>query len=269
MSIFFIRDSHFAHDGSGPRSKYFIWDRFNIGLETHFYTHNCMLETMGKPSRKYGWLIESESICPEDYSIFLKHKGLEKDFNNIFTFSEKILDSIPNARFVPFSMAPLVSSDEKQYLKKSRNISVIASGKDMCELHRFRNYLALTCRNMALADTFGKYCGGGYFQNHEPFFDYRFSIVVENNISAYYFTEKITTCFSTMTIPVYLGATKISNYFNPDGIIIFSQQEDIEQILEKCTKQGYENRLPAVIDNYNRIMTYRNVFDKMYEDYLK
>jgi len=269
MNVFFIRDQHCAH-GNGPKSKYFIWDRFNLGLETHFYTHNCMLETMGKPSKKYGWLVESESICPNDYNIFLKHAGLEKEFNFIFTFSEKILNSISNARLVPFSMDPSVSaSDNRQYQKKNKNISIIASGKDLCELHRLRNSLALTCKNAGIADAFGKHCGGGWFENHEPFLDYRFSVVVENDVSAYYFTEKVTSCFSTFTIPVYLGALKINEFFNKDGIITFSPKDNIEQILKKCTREEYENRLPAVIDNYNRIMKYGTVFDRMYEDYIK
>ena len=51
MYMFFIRDSHFAHS-IGPKSKYFIWDRYNIGLDTHFYTHKNMLKTMGKPKKQ-------------------------------------------------------------------------------------------------------------------------------------------------------------------------------------------------------------------------
>ena len=38
----------------------------------------AMLETMGNPEKKYGFLLESKTIVPEDYKIFDKNKGLNK-----------------------------------------------------------------------------------------------------------------------------------------------------------------------------------------------
>lgn len=52
IDLYFIRDSimnYLYSDG-----KYFQWDKYNIGLDTHFYTHKSMLETMGNPKIKYG-----------------------------------------------------------------------------------------------------------------------------------------------------------------------------------------------------------------------
>jgi len=268
MDMFFIRDTLFAHAPNESKSKYFIWDRYNFGLDTHFYTHKSMLQTMGKPVRKYGWMLESETICPEDYQIFEKHKGFEKDFDLIFTFSDKILNAFPNAKLFPFPIEPWVFGDKEQYLRKNKAVSVIASGKTLCEMHKFRNATALKCKNLNIADAFGKFCGGNYCENHEPFFDYRFSVVIENDVTPYYFTEKITNCFATMTIPVYLGAGKIGDFFNLEGIITFSEKEDIEQVLKKCTKEEYEARLPAVMDNYERVIKFGNTLDKMYEDFI-
>ena len=87
MDVFFIRDTLCIDEPyiDMAESKAFIWDRFNVGLDTHFYTHNSMLETMGKPVNKYGWMLEAESIVPEDYKMFKRHKGLEKEFESIFT----------------------------------------------------------------------------------------------------------------------------------------------------------------------------------------
>ena len=102
MRQFFIRDAHINFNyTTNHRSKYFIWDFYNFALSTHFYSHHAMLQQMGAPKRKYGFLIESEILKKRDYEIFERHKGLEKDFNYIFTFSEKILDSVENARFFP------------------------------------------------------------------------------------------------------------------------------------------------------------------------
>ena len=38
MDAWFIRDVHFCHNPYMLNSKYFLWDRFNIGLDTHFYS---------------------------------------------------------------------------------------------------------------------------------------------------------------------------------------------------------------------------------------
>ena len=101
LEVFFIRDKHFRTHPYRD-SRYFMWDRYNIGLKTHFYSHESMLETMGNPDNRYGFLTESPAIVPKSYKLFDKFKGLEKDFDLIFTYSEEILNKIDNARFVPF-----------------------------------------------------------------------------------------------------------------------------------------------------------------------
>ncbi|GHU16887.1 hypothetical protein FACS1894163_07080 [Spirochaetia bacterium] len=140
----------------------------------------------------------------------------------------------------------------------------------MVPLHHYRNSIAMLCKKQYLADTYGAFDGGRYFDYiEEPFQDYRFSIVVENEITPYGFTEKITNCFAAMTIPVYLGATKIGKLFNPDGIIQFNQHDDIETVLKQCTKEFYEERIPAIIDNFNRVNSDKSSSDILYEKYLK
>ena len=285
IELFFIRDVHGAHIVYS-NSKYFQYDRYNFGLDTHFYTNNSMLQTMGKPKRKYGMLIEAEIIVPNDYTIFEKHRGLEKDFDLIFTFSDNILQTIPNSRYMPicikpwygfrkFMMGSNESNKEATYLSadnykfKSKNISIIASGKTMVPLHKVRNAIAMQCKTQQLADVYGTIDGGKYCDISEPFKDYRFSIVVENEITPYCFTEKITNCFAAMTIPIYLGASKIGKLFNPDGIIQFNIEDDIESILKKCTKEYYEERIPAIIENYNKVASGKSADDIMYEKYIK
>jgi len=165
MELFFLRDIHTAHSPYSY-SKYFEWDRYNIGLKTHFYSHNSMLETMGKPVRRFGCLIEAESVVPEDYKIFEKHKGLEKDFDLIFTYSAKLLEKIPNAKFVPFVanvwygvMGGTMRDDA--YKQKSKNVSFLCSNKTFTEMHRYRHELAMYVKQNKLADTYGRFDGGG------------------------------------------------------------------------------------------------------------
>jgi hypothetical protein len=232
-----------------------------------------MLETMGKPNRIYGMLVESEIIVPDDYTIFEKNKGLENDFDLIFTYSDKILQTIPNSRYVPYYIRPwygkgngILSLDN--YKNKTKNISIIASRKEIVPLHKYRNMIARQCKTNCLADTYGTFDGGRFCDISEPFQDYRFSIVIENEITPYGFTEKITNCFAAMTIPVYLGASKIDSLFNPDGIIRFKISDDIETVLKKCTKEFYYERITAVIDNYKKVTNGKSADDIIYENYI-
>ncbi|MBR1753272.1 hypothetical protein IJ732_00405 [bacterium] len=270
MRTFFIRDMQLAHIPFFA-SKYFIWDRFNFGLKTHFYTHNCMLETMGNPYKRYGMLIESESIMPEDYLIFDKHKGLEKDFDLIFTYSAKLLDKLDNARLVPFA-ANLYGKfgDADLHKGKTKDVSILSSNKIACEMHKFRYDLAMKCKQISKVDTFGTFDGGERVGTmSEVLKDYRYNICLENDIQPYYFSERLIETFSNQTIPIYCGATKIDEFFNPDGIIKIDTKTDIEKILTQCTKEEYERRLPAVLDNYERAKRYTNAFDYMFEKYLQ
>ena len=269
LRTFFIRDKHLAHIPC-IESKYFIWDRFNIGLTTHFYSHEAMLETMGNPDYKYGFLIESEAIVPDDYKIFEKYKGLNKDFDLIFTYNADILEKYDNARFVPFCCRVRNAENikENQYLSKTKNISILSSNKLMCELHKFRYNLAIKCKKEDLADAYGTFDGGSMVKLTDTLNDYMYTICIENDIKPYFFTERITTALAACTIPIYCGASEIDKFFNPDGIIKLKPSDNIERIIKQCTKEEYERRLPAIIDNCNRVKKYYNPFDYMAENYL-
>ena len=272
LETYFIKNRHSRHAPFGHEGKYFFWDRYNYGLDVHFYGSEAMLHTMGHPLVKYGMLTESRVIVPRDYEIFHKHKGLEKEFQYIFSYDEKILNELENARFYPIA-AGIWNQTMKEglYQGKTKDISILCSDKVMCPLHQFRLELARKCKREKLADTFGRFDGGAYVKSvDECLDDFRFSIVIENDISDYYFSERLTSCFAAQTIPVYLGARKISQYFNPEGII-FLQDTDLThaaQILAQCTREAYEERLSAVLDNYRRVQEYVNMQDYLYEHYL-
>ena len=73
----------------------------------------------------------------------------------------------------------------------------------------------------------------------------------------------------SMTIPVYLGASKIGQFFNEDGIIKIDKDCDIEKVLVQCTKEEYEKRQKAVIENYYKALKYFNLNDYLYETLFK
>lgn len=270
LKVYFIRDGISAHKPY-RESRYFLYDRYNFGLDTHFYSHEKMLETMGNPSHKFRLLVESESITPKSYKIFDKHKGLEKDFDLIFTYSAKILDNIDNARFVPFCARPWNQDDvdETRYTKKTKNVSILSSNKLWTPLHKYRYDLAMKCKREGLADTFGTFDGGSMVKMADTVNDYRYTFAIENDITPYFFTERLTSAFVAQTVPIYIGATEIDNFFNPDGIIKISTKDDIEKVLKNCNEEDYANRLPAIKENFEKVKEYFNTDDYMYKKYLE
>lgn len=273
MDTYFIKNRHSQHAPYGHEGKYFLWDRYNYGLDTHFYGATEMCLQMGKPVTKYGMLTESRVIVPKDYEVFQKHPGMEKEFKYVFTYDDRILDALPNARFYPIA-AGIWNQNPKENLidRKEKDISILCSDKVLCPLHKFRLELARRCRKDELADTFGKFDGGAYVKSvDETLDDYRYSIVIENDQSDYYFSERLTSCFMAQTVPVYLGARKIADFFNPDGIIQL-QDTDVEhavQLIKQCGREDYEARREAIMDNYNRVQEYVNMQDYLYEHYLR
>lgn len=272
LETYFIKNRHSRHAPFGHEGKYFFWDRYNYGLDTHFYGPECMMATLGRPSVKYGMLTESRTIVPQDYEVFHKHRGLEKEFRYIFTYDEKILNEVENARFYPVA-AGIWNREMREglYQTKDKNLSILSSDKVMCDLHRFRLELARTCKKEQLADTFGKFDGGAYVESVDETLDrYRFSLIIENDVSDYYFSERLTSCFAAQTIPVYLGARRVTEFFNKDGMILLEKPdlEEAKRRMKECTRELYEAMLPAVLDNYSRVQEYVNMQDYLYEHYL-
>ena len=273
LETYFIKNRHSRHAPFGHEGKYFFWDRYNYGLDTHFYGPEAMTGTLGKPAVKYGMLTESRTIVPKDYEVFHRNRGLEKDFRYIFTYDDRILNEIENARFYPVA-AGIWNSEmrEGRYREKDRDLSILSSDKVMCALHRFRLELARLCKREGLADTFGRFDGGGYVEKvDETLNRYRFSMIIENDVSDYYFSERLTSCFAAQTVPVYLGARRIGDFFNTDGMILLGSAdlEEAESLIAECTRERYEAMLPAVLDNYNRVQEYVNMQDYLYEHYIR
>lgn len=272
LETYFIKNRHSRHAPFGHEGKYFFWDRYNYGLDTHFYGPEAMTGTLGKPAVKYGMLTESRTIVPKDYEVFHRNRGLEKDFRYIFTYDDRILNEIENARFYPVAAGIWNSGmREGRYREKDRDLSILSSDKVMCALHRFRLELARLCKREGLADTFGRFDGGGYVEKvDETLNRYRFSMIIENDVSDYYFSERLTSCFAAQTVPVYLGARRIGDFFNTDGMILLGSAdlEEAESLIAECTRERYEAMLPAVLDNYERVKEYVNMQDYLYEHYL-
>lgn len=279
--IFYLKNSLNAHTPysmvAGRISDRILWDRFNQGLPVHFYNHQDMLDTSRFAQKKFGVLRESEAIVPEDYKIIMNNPGLAGEFTHIFTHNEEILNKYSNASFVPaygvWYGTKLFGGTMtgKAFESKEKEISFISSDKAISEYHKIRISLAQRYKDHKKIDGFGKAFNNYVKYKADALESYRYSIVIENGSSPYYFTEKILDCFASMTIPIYLGATRIDDFFNTDGIITISKDnlENLDKVLESCCKEDYESRLEAIKDNYQRVQKYLSFEDYLLDNYEK
>jgi hypothetical protein len=92
-----------------------------------------------------------------------------------------------------------------------------------------------------------------------------FCIVVENNKSNNYFTEKIMECFVSKTVPIYWGCPNIEKYYNIEGLITFNTKEELYEIVNNLTINDYYKRITYIEDNYNKWLNCKTFEEKIYE----
>lgn len=282
MRVFFLKDSICTHSPytfssqNLGKTESIFWDRYNSNLPIHFYTHKDIFEERGSYQKKFALLLESEAIVPDEYEKVLRESEHMKSFVGIFTHSQRLLEKYDNAYFIPGSSVWYGGSAgggrmcSDAYLMKCKDISLVSSDKAQCELHKYRLRLANWLFESKKVDVLGTFNGGQYVNIADSLCDYRYSIVIENYISNCYFTEKILNCFASMTVPIYIGAMRIGDYFNEDGIIQIDpsmSEKEILQVIDNCSDSDYRNRLDAIKENYERVQDYLCIEDYIYNHY--
>ena len=212
-------------------------------------------------------MLEPRSILPHVYEWLDSHWSM---FSVVFTHDSKLLQTCSNAKLVLWGGVWNWSAKPK-----TKGISMVASFKDFAEYHQIRKDLALIFDSWDKVDCFGTYKDreAPFVWSDEYLADYKFSIPVENYIDDYWFTEKICNCFANKVVPIYIGAKKIGEFFNMDGIIYVEDWHDIPNIVCNLDVDAeYEKRKAAIDDNYNRVknfVKFEDWFFRKYDDLLE
>ena len=216
--------------------------------------------------RKIAWVCESRAIF---HSMHLPREVWDANvahiascFDLLFTSEKAMIGKSSNIRYCPAgSNLPWIK--EHEIYSKTKMTSLIASNKRFAFGHAIRHSLAEKWKDVV--DLYGGVLGSNKIGNTtwdklEGFKDYRFSIVIENDKYETYYTEKLTDCFVTGTIPIYWGAPDIGEIFNSDGIITLTSEFDINTL----TSELYESKLEAVKDNFNRVKNLKSADDQLF-----
>lgn len=253
-------DKSFSHNpecsfGAGDlkiKPNYFQWDRSGEKAENDIVvlTESCMqLVDMQQERIKILLILEPPCISKHVYDKISQPKWYGK-FDYILTYNPKLLC---NRRFYKYTFGGCwIRPEDRAIHQKTKNISIIASWKKETEGQKLRHEIISRFGNQI--DVYGN--GYKFVENKiEALKDYRYSIVVENERSNYWFTEKILDCFAVGTIPIYWGCLQPHSFFNCHGMIEFDTIDQLEGvngfsgILEKCSKEHYLTKLGAIFSN--------------------
>lgn len=274
-----IYDTQFAHGtalGCGDlkvHPKEFSWTRKDDAdiADIAVVSESCFhLLDRVKERHKVGLIIEPPAISPGPYRM-AADKSFQDKFDVILTHNQSLIDSNPDKfAFYPFMGCWIEPDHWAVYAnEKDRNASIVASDKTVTEGHRLRH--AAISAHRGMMDVFGR----GYNPipyKLEALQRYRFHVVIENDRSGHWFTEKLIDCFATGTIPIYWGTDSIGDFYNTGGMIRFSSVKELGDILGSLNEEEYMKRLDCAFDNFDRASAHGSmpdnyIFDKLKERY--
>lgn len=232
---------------------YIDWE-YKINPETHHNWTNSPIEDCDiiisvnrcskfkKKTKSALWMLEPEAIEPDIYRM-VKNKKINYDF--IVSHRDK-LSTLNNYIKIYPCVPSWIEENDRKLFEKTKNISMIASTKIMCDGHRYRQKVAEQIKDVA--DLYGRGRENRIEHKINGLKDYRFSIAMENSCEDTYFTEKIIDCFFTGTIPIYWGTNKILDIFNSEGVIML--EDFIKNLNSFNYEKEYEKRYNSIKQNF-------------------
>jgi len=246
---------------SGFEPEYIIWSKNNYVSPISFYVDRAIMGEVNENTQNHGWLAESKTINNSLYEWCGNNiELLEKKFIKIFTHDVEL--SQKSDLFTLTQCSAKSFLDHHEIYPKSKLVSMIASNKTMCKEHIYRQEVIRKYSSKC------NHFGWGYNQlknKVDGLKDYCFSFALENATYSNMFTEKITDCFVTGTIPIYYGIKNIGDFFNTDGIIILDDNFNIEDL----SFDLYQSKMKSVVENFEIAKNILSAEDYIYKNFLK
>ena len=243
-----VVDSTFSHnpaigyagERTGEAPQHLRWDTSPGEVGVKVFTDIRLREALDDSTpKKIALLLECPAVNRGMYDFVAEHSNI---FDVVLTHQQGLVE-----RGKPFHFYPFGGSWIKDWgiFPKSKMVSTLVSNKRLTQGHRLRHEVA----RMPNVDAFGKGVGRHVASKAEALRDYRFAVIIENDTSNWWFTEKLIDALSQGTIPIYQGCPGIGKFFNLGGMIIWRELYELASILRSLTEEDYENRLPAVQEN--------------------
>ena len=188
------------------------------------------------PVREYKWL-------EKGYENF--HKVITS--NGSLRGAKFIFDSLALPWHIDKSYDELIADTDIGQYKQDR-LSWITSNAKKRLGHKQRMSFLKCIRGKLDFDLFGR-----GFNPVKDKWDginpYKYSLAIENSNSEFYWTEKISDCFLSRTMPIYYGCTNIDSFFPKDSMIKVDINKPAEavQIINNAIKtNAWEKNFAAI-----------------------
>lgn len=246
----------------GKIPQYLEWTVDDGELDCYVDFHVTEDISKKQQKRSVALLIEPRSIQPDIYKYIEDNSN---KFRYIFTHDSILLNKFDNAKLILFG-----GVYDEYNESKIKNCSIVSSDKEICPLHIVRKDICRLLMDNPNVDCYGTFDNGKWSSTKDIYANYKYSIVIENYIDDYWFTEKVCNCFANRTIPIYYGARKITDFFNPLGIIqIDDPYQAIDIVNELDMDKDYLKRLSAVIYNHELVKRFCCFEDWFHTEYSK
>jgi hypothetical protein len=246
---------------SGFEPLYMKWVKGQQTAPISIYVDHDIKLPINQDTKNYAWLVESKTINPSLYDWCSNNiQYLKDNFISVFTHDVYLASTSSIFKITQCSGKSFIPNGD--VYNKTKLVSMIASNKVMCAEHRIRQ--EMIDKYSSKCDHFGR----GFnpiLDKVDGIMDYCFSFAMENATYANMFTEKITDCFMTGTIPIYYGISNIGDFFNKDGIIMLDDNFKIEDL----SVELYDSKIDAVNENFKLANDLLVAEDYIYKHFLE
>ena len=199
--------------------------------------------------------------------MYFNRKNYSKIFSPINFMDEKNVEL--SHGYLPWHITEDLKSLEngKLNINKTKLLSCISSNARRLKGHRLRyDFVEFLKKKNIECEFFGK--GYRYVENKaEALEEFKYSIAIENENIDYYFTEKITDCFLSYTVPIYFGCRNIDKFFPENSFINIDLNRSFDwnynMIKDIIKHDNYNDRIESLIEARKLVMTEYNIFYKI------
>jgi len=233
----------------------------------------------------WGGVNQTETVlCPSSNVFYITDEAHElrlynPDFLNQFEIVFAVRTDLSH-RNIQHIHEPQIWYFDKSYeelsllktFKKERKISIVASDLTTLKGHkdRFAFVNKLIGHFKDRVDVFGR--GFNEIKDKwEGLAPYEFSVAIENNSIPNYFTEKLSECFLSYTVPLYYGCQNVDLFFDKNSYVpinIYNYKDAINIIEGLFDSDLYDEKLEYVIDARSRYFEKYHLF-KQIEDIIQ
>ncbi len=223
---------------------------------------------------KIGLILEPPCISRKPYDD-MKNPDFAAKFKYVLTYNKELLAL--GSKFIPYVFGgSWIRPEDWKIYDKTKNISIICSQKREAPGHILRHQVIEQFAEKYGIDVYGR----GYKPidyKLEALKDYRYTIVIENEMMDGWVTEKLIDAFACGTLPIYYGGATENKMFALRGCT-FNNMEELAVLLNimlsgpigayKNIYDLYRNR-GEVESNFTRADKFRIPEDRIWKEFLQ